>query len=154
MADRGSFGLSCDTTEIHRRELSKEALRFKETCRVEVARGTSLSDDYGYASLKNWTVSNGPQGIYSIHFETPEGIRTKTTKTFFGTPVAKLVALNSPPGTVQKYGSPLTTQPKVRVLDSEGYPISNKTIVAISWPEPYVSYPSGIYYDVSGSFLE
>ncbi len=150
MADRSALGLSCDTDEIVRRELTCEALRFREACRVELLRGSAVSDDFGYVSLKNWTISNGPQGIYSIYYATPEGVRSKTSKTFFSTPVAKLIALNKPPGTTQYYGIPLTTQPKIRILDEDGYPIANKTVVAISWPEPYFNYSAGVRYYVSG----
>ena len=45
------------------------------------------------------------------------------------------------PPVSQKIGVPFTIQPKVRILDKYGAPISGKYVIAISWPEPFTPRP-------------
>ncbi len=152
MADRSSIGTTCDTSHLKELETTREALRFKDICRVKMVNASNTSDSYGMVEIANWTLANGPQGVYSVYYSTEGGVRTKTNKMFFRSPVASLVSKNTPPTSVQHYGVPLTVQPKVKVLDLKGNPVANKTVIATSWPEPYVKSPKGLAYEIDGSF--
>lgn len=119
---------------------SLEYLRFEEICRISPIKYEfyNQTDEKGQASIRNFTIERAPQGTYSVAFEDEFGTRSETQKFFLQSGVSSIQCLNRPPIRFE-LNKTFDDPPRVLLQYSDGTPVTDKQVVAFSWPEPKFS---------------
>lgn len=127
--------------------------RMNEVCKIVKKSDNTQTDEIGYASFAGISFQRstiviicrniffrGPQGNYQYQYNATNGSGISDPKyVYINSEVLNLEIINDTyPPSEQNIGTPFTVQPIVRVSDYYGQPLSNKYVVAVSWPEPFV----------------
>ena len=124
----------CDTRTRLTFPGSIERLRVFKACKVDLEGSTLISDENGNAELKKIQMRSAPEGVYTFKFLLPNGIVSRPLTTYFVTPAADMIIMNTPNLNAQ-YGVPLAIMPSIMIVDENNQPMANKKVVVMSWTE-------------------
>ena len=122
-----------------------EYIRLKDVCKTVLLNNTVLTDSAGYAIFQTLTILRGPIGIYGFAFQAyvaGQQFNSDGYDLVLTSNITTLTIMTPPPFQYDLTGDPSSiinrfpVQPVVRILDYLGMPISNKYVIAYTWPEP------------------
>lgn len=115
-------------------------MRFHEACKVVLSGNIDKTDRSGHALFDDLKIERGPEGFYtfeySIMIEDGKTISSERFSSFIRSDIFSMESMNNMPPDAGDLNVPFSTQPVVRLRDSEGNPLKGRTVVAFNWIDP------------------
>ena len=116
-------------------------IRFHEVCKPILSGNVEKTDGKGKASFQNFMIQRGPEASYTLKYKVKINkyidLLSDSFEFYAASEVNEIESLNDSPYISYEFlNKPLSIQPSVKLLDINGAPIVNKTIIAFSWVEP------------------
>ena len=114
-----------------------EALRVADACTPVLAHAINATNDDGLAIFPALAVTSGPSARYTVELSAGDGVQVNA-EVVLESAVNAIVVTVSGGGLVAQPGVPIPTQPSVKVVDANGAPLANRTVVVWSSEVPNI----------------
>ena len=128
---QSNYNFDCNSLTRRHSPGTLNAIRLFQVCYIDTEDNNIVSDEVGMASSSGIIFKRGTEGRYNYKYKSLNGAESKLYSTYVESNVVSVKVI-TPPIPVGEFGIPLSPQPQILIMGTNGKPIQGKVAIALS----------------------